>query len=202
MHSIATVALLVISSADVNTGALLGDESVPRSAHLVGTHRALEIATVASLLVTGALGSIVAINRGTAFHAGRCDTGNPIFDGYGCDQLRILHGMSGVLSLTAFTSTEVLGAVLRGDGVLPRRTGLGRVASYISLVTMILQPLLGLVSAYPGVIGIPGGSQEQFSRTVRTVHAGLGVVLVFSYAVTVSFDLWSPGSSTTIKHLE
>lgn len=69
-------------------------ERLGRRARLVTAHRTLEIATAASLVLTGALDVIAAVNRPSAFGDGRCASGDPVFGIYVCEPLPIVHGVS------------------------------------------------------------------------------------------------------------
>lgn len=179
--------------------ALLQDSGVPATVSaepsregLRRAHRALRYTTAGSLLVTGGLGTLVAINQGTSFTQGRCDASShrPIFGDYGCEPLSIVHGISGVLSVTLYTATTALGLAL-GEPPLGHGGEYGRlyrILSYVALVGMAIQPVLGLVSAYPDIIGVSAGSQEKFGEVTRTVHVGIGYVTIATYLTTVILE--------------
>jgi hypothetical protein len=171
------------------------DAAERRRAHMLTAHRALEITTAASLAVTGALGVITAINRPTLFGAGRCQSGDPVFGNYGCESLSIVHGISGVVSEGLYISTMVLEAVTP-DPPWETQESPGwrearRVLTWVHVGGMILQPLLGMISAYPGIIGVDDPqSRYDFSRTLRTVHMGVGVITATAYLSTLAIDLF------------
>lgn len=152
--------------------------------------------TAGALLLTGGLGTLVAINQGTLLTNGRCDEEGgggsppPIFGTYGCESLSIVHGISGVLSLTLYTATIVLG-LFEGEPPLGHGNGHGRlhrILSYVALVGIALQPVLGLVSAYPDILGISSASQDKFGEVVRTAHVGLGYVTIAAYLTTIIIE--------------
>jgi hypothetical protein len=166
-------------------GSLLEDE---RSQDARRLHRTLSLVTTGSLLVTGALGTLTAINEGTAFKSGRCDSGNPIFGGYGCESLHIVHGASAILSTTLYTATAVQGLSIGPPSLAQEQGPLYRILSYVHLVGIVLQPALGLVTSYPEIIGIHPEAREHFGDVMRTVHIGVGYVTVAAYSTTTVLE--------------
>lgn len=157
-------------------------ESGPRDAH-----RALQLATAGSLLVTGTLGTLTAINQPTLFSDGRCAAGTPLFGEYGCHGLNTLHGLSGLLSTVLYTATATLEfAAFDWPGRDRHGTGY-EVLSYVHLIGMAIQPIGGLLAAVPEVIGLEhnGG----FIRVLRTLHLLLGYAIVGSFVVTTAIEL-------------
>ncbi len=174
---------------------LVDDAASRRRRNMLNAHRALELSTAGALAVTGALGVITAINRPTVFGDGRCATNDPIFGNYGCESLSIVHGISGVVSEGLYIGTMVLEAVVRDPPwTVDERPGwriTRRVLTWIHASGMILQPLLGMLSAYPGIIGINDPqSRDDFSRVLRVVHAGAGVVTATAFLGTVAIDVF------------
>lgn len=164
-----------------------------RLRHLRTWERGLKWATAGSLLVTSTLGALVAINQPTAFGDGRCFTaGSPIFGTYGCDRgLSTLHGISGVMSATLYTANGVLALSIPGPvgNVSETARPWHRALTYVHLGGIILQPILGLVSAYPQVIGMQNtGPTDTFPRTTRTVHLFLGIVTTAAYLATLALE--------------
>jgi hypothetical protein len=154
--------------------------------------RTLKWSTAASLVVTSTLGTMAAINQPTAFGDGRCITGNPVLGEYGCNRgLSTLHGSSGVLSVTLYTATEVLGLAApesRGivsEGAKPVHT----VASWIALGGIVVQPILGLVAAFPQVIGKSQSlPTDPLPRNLRTVHLFIGYTTTAAYLTTAVLE--------------
>lgn len=181
--------LLLLPSAQGDSGeahgSLLEDERPERSQHARRLHRTLSLVTTGSLLVTGALGTLTAINAGTAFEPGRCDSGTPLFGNYGCESLHIVHGASAILSLVLYTATAVQGLPL---GLSQSEGPLYRILSYVHLVGIVLQPVLGLITSYPQIIGVHPEAQEHFGDVLRTVHIGVGYVTVAAYATTTVLE--------------
>lgn len=154
--------------------------------------RALKWSTAGSLVVTSTLGTMAAVNQPTAFGDGRCQTGHPILGTYGCDRgLSTLHGSSGILSAILYTSDGVLALAIPGPvgNVSKEARPWHRALTYVHLGGIALQPVLGLVSAFPQVIGIrntaPG---DRFPRNTRTIHVGLGYLTTAAYLATLALE--------------
>lgn len=184
--------LLLLPSAEGDAkeahGSLLEDERPDRSQHARRLHRTLSLVTTGGLLVTGALGTLTAINEGTAFEPGRCDSGTPLFGNYGCESLHIVHGASAILSTTLYTATAVQGLSIHSPSLAEEHGPLYRILSYVHLVGIVLQPVLGLITSYPEIIGIHPEAREHFGDVLRTVHIGVGYVTVAAYATTTVLE--------------
>jgi hypothetical protein len=154
--------------------------------------RALRWGTAAALVGTSTLGTLAAINQPTAFGDGRCKTGNPVLGDYGCDRgLSTLHGSSAVLSVTLYTANAVLGLAApesRGT-VSPSARPWHRALGWVHLGGIVVQPVIGLVSAFPQVIGksrtLP---TDRFPRDLRTAHVLLGYVTTAAFLTTVALE--------------
>ncbi|AKF03454.1 hypothetical protein DB32_000603 [Sandaracinus amylolyticus] len=152
-------------------------------------HLALQIGTAASFALTAALGVITAYNQETVFSDGQCNDaqGDPVFGfEYGCEHLSTLHGIAGVTTTTLYTAAIVTGAMMPEQDDAPQ--WLYDALTAVHVAGMLLLPLAGLISAYPGVLGIDEGSQQDFSRVMRTVHAGFAVTTAVAYGATLVFD--------------
>jgi hypothetical protein len=154
--------------------------------------RTLRWSTAAALVATSTLGTLAAINQPTAFGDGRCITGNPVFGDYGCDRgLSTLHGSSGVLSVTLYTANAVLGlAAPESRGVVSASARpLHRALTWVHLGGIVVQPVLGLVAAFPQVIGKSRtGPTDRFPRDLRTAHVFLGYVTTAAFLTTVALE--------------
>jgi hypothetical protein len=155
---------------------------------------ALRWSTAASLVVTSTLGTMVAINQPTVFGDGRCFTSeaSPILGEYGCDRgLSTLHGASAVLSVTLYTANGVLRLAApesRGT-VAPGAEPVYRVLGWVHLVGIVVQPILGLVAAYPQVVGKPEVlPTDPFSRNLRTAHVFIGYVTAAAFLTTTILE--------------
>jgi hypothetical protein len=180
--------LLAGEQARADTGASGPDVSSQRA--LRTWERRLEWSTAGALVVTSTLGTLVAINQPTAFGDGRCQTGGPVFGDYGCNRgLSTLHGVSGVVSTTLYTAHFVLGLrepVQVRAAVRPWH----RALTWVHRSGIVLQPLLGLVAAFPQVVGVnntaPG---DPFPRNVRTAHVALGYVITAAFLTTLALEI-------------
>lgn len=191
-----TPASLLFASSDSPGGAAAtegGDLDAHRKT-LLHAQRVLKVTTTASLLVTGTLGTITALNRPTLFGEGRCAKGIPIFGSYGCNELSIVHGTSAFLSLLLYTGTATVSLMYPGDDhrVPAGRPGVSgwfyTLVSYVALVGLAAQPVLGLTAHIPTVIGVNGQSAEQFSKALRTVHVGLGYLTIAAVATSLALE--------------
>ena len=154
--------------------------------------RTLRWSTAAALVATSTLGTMAAINQPTAFGDGRCITGNPVLGDYGCNRgLSTLHGSSAVLSVTLYTANAVLGLAApesRGTVAEPVRP-LHRALSWVHLGGMIVQPIMGLVAAYPQVIGMSRSvPTDRFPKDLRTAHIFVGYVTTLAFLTTAALE--------------
>ncbi len=158
-----------------------------RYQRLSRAHRGLEIATAATLLLTGTLGLVPLINQPTLLSDGRCDAGNPVLGDYGCTGFNLLHGFSGVAAIALYTAERSVWLSLPKDleqrRLGPRYTPY-KVLGYVHLASMILQPVLGLVGAYPPVFGLSPDPHTGFARTLKTLHVFNGFLLGSTYLAT------------------
>jgi hypothetical protein len=152
-----------------------------------GADKALQLATAGSLIITGTLGTIAAINQPTWFSNGRCATGNPIFGEYGCDGYSTLHGISALISIVLYTATTTL-EIAAFDWPGRDKHGTAYEAfSYVHLVGMALQPLGGLVAAVPEVFGLERNTG--LLRALRSIHLMTGYLIVGSFVATTVIEL-------------
>jgi hypothetical protein len=159
-----------------------------RYQRLARAHRGLEIATAASLLLTGIGGTVALINQPTLLSDGRCVTGNPIFGDYGCNGFNLVHGLSGVTSAVLYTAERSVWLSMPKDQMErrmgPRRYAAYKALGYVHLVGMILQPVLGLIGAYPPILGLSPDPRSDFARAMKTVHVFNGYLIGASYLTT------------------
>jgi hypothetical protein len=143
--------------------------------------------------VTTALGTMTAIDQPTRFGDGRCITGHPLLGAdYGCNKgLSTLHGVSGVASATLYTANGVLrlarpesrGSV--SEGAMPAY----RLLSWVHLGGIVIQPLIGLIAAYPQVIGLSRTAPtDPFPRNLRTAHILVGYITTAAFLTTVALE--------------
>jgi hypothetical protein len=158
------------------------EEPGPREAHKI-----LQLTTAGSLLLTGTLGTLAAMNQPTWFSEGRCAAGNPIFGEYGCHGFSTLHGISALLSVVLYTATTTLEFTAFDWPGRNRHGTAYEVASYVHLIGMGLQPLGGLLAAVPEVIGLRHSSG--FARALRSIHLMTGYLIVGTFVATTIIEL-------------
>jgi hypothetical protein len=154
--------------------------------------RTLKWSTAGALIVTSTLGTMAAIDQPTIFGDGRCQTGGAVLGTYGCDRgLSTLHGASGVVSAILYTADGALALSLPGPigNVGQAARPWHRALTYVHLGGMVLQPVLGLVSAFPQVLGVRGTAPgDRFPRNVRTAHVFLGYVTTAAFLTTLALE--------------
>lgn len=164
------------------SAALAQEEPGPRDAH-----KALQLTTAGSLLVTATLGTFVAINQPTLFSEGRCASGDPVFGQYGCRGLSVVHGLSAILSIVLYTATTTLEFAEFDWPGRDRHGAAYEAASYVHLVGMALQPIGGIIAAVPEVLGLE--RDGTFSRVLRSIHIVTGYAIVGTYVATAAIEL-------------
>ncbi|HEY3451323.1 MAG TPA: hypothetical protein VGK67_33500 [Myxococcales bacterium] len=177
-----------LASTPEPAGGLAPTTEASRESGLVQAHRILKPLTAGALLLTVALGTLVAINFQTAFGDGRCASAHPIFGTYGCDALNIDHGVAAVLSTVLFTATSVLELTPEVREVPTKYPTTQRGLRYVYLVGFVLQPLMGIISSYPQTIGISPADRAQFSKVMRTIHLSVGYVTLAAFATSTVLE--------------
>ena len=186
------VGLLRIEDATPAVGGAASPGTEDRAARLRWWGRTLRWSTAASLVATSTLGTMAAMNQPTRFGDGRCITGRPVLGDYGCNRgLSTLHGSSAVLSVTLYTANAVLafGAPESAGKVSRAARPWHRALSYVHLGGMVVQPILGIVSAFPQVIGKDRTAPtDMFPRNLRTAHVFLGYLTTAAFLTTVALE--------------
>lgn len=159
--------------------------------HMVRIHRPLGIATWGSLLVTEALGTVMAINDHTLFGKGACANldamGNPgcVFGDWGLPGggLNALHEVGAFITLSFYTATGIFALGMPdpehaavGNDSRANRLRIHRTLAWVHLIGMVVQPILGVIAARPDFIGIAPAARDDFSADLRTIHLGVGYV--------------------------
>jgi hypothetical protein len=142
------------------------------------THRAFGIAAWSSMLVTQALGTILAINQDTWFGRGACQS-NP--DAFGCYQNSFITGMHlGFAFVTTglYTTAGVIAATApdpenaaEGDDPAPRTLRQHKWLAWVHGAGMVVLPILGILSTRPQIFGINDEeTRADFTRATRSLH--------------------------------
>ncbi|TAK23637.1 MAG: hypothetical protein EPO40_26375 [Myxococcaceae bacterium] len=143
-----------------------------RRSSLLRTHRAFGIAAWSSLLVTEALGTILAINRPTWFGDGACAT-DPSAFGCGSGTMGALHLASSFLTTGLYATAGILAIAAPdpdnasvGDDRASSTLRLHKTLAWVHGAGMILMPILGILGSRV--------SDPEVGRAFRTVHTGVG----------------------------
>jgi len=171
-------------------------EQLRRRERMTRIHRAFGISTVASLAMTELAGTILFINRPTAFGPGNCASGNCVFGEFGQSGLATFHAISAAITTVAYTTTGIFALTMPdpehasvGSDARANRLRWHRRMAWIHLAGMILEPLLGIVTAYPGVVGVPPAAVTDFQRNMYVVHMGVGYVTLAALATGMTIEL-------------
>ncbi len=171
-------------------------EEKPTRETLLGAQRVLKLATAGALLLTSTGGVLTAINHDTLLWDGRCGSTDrrPILGQYGCEYLSLWHGIGAVGTTALYTANAVVSLAIPDypdDSPTGRPDSGGdfyRALNWTHLVVLSLQPIIGFLSAYPGLIGIDASSRDTFSRTLRTVHAATGVLAMTTFGASLAME--------------
>ena len=155
-------------------------------------HSTVQKAGLGTLAVTGALGLVLFANKPTLFGDGLCSTGDGIFGEYGCGPgLAVTHMAFAVASAGLFIAQEILAAKMDPSPYLEGSTGRQNTMEalrWTNVGLFAVQPVLGIIAAHPGLIGIPASARADFSRVLRTVHLGVGLGLATTYSVNAALQ--------------
>jgi hypothetical protein len=159
-----------------------------RRAVLLRTHRAFGIAAWSSLVVTEALGTILAINRPTWFGDGACASDSSAF-GCGSSLVGTLHQASSFLTTGLYATAGILAIAAPdpdsasvGDDRASSTLRLHKALAWVHGVGMILMPILGIVGA--------SVQNQEVGRAFRTVHAGVGYATLGALTWAMSLELF------------
>ncbi len=142
------------------------------------THRAFGIAAWSTMLVTEALGTVLAINQDTWFGRGACQS-DP--NAFGCYQNSLITGMHlgfAFASTALYTTAGVIAATApdpenaaEGDDPAPRTLRQHKWLAWVHGAGMVILPILGIVSTHPQIFGINDEeTRADFTRATRSIH--------------------------------
>ena len=156
-------------------------------------HSVVQKAGIGTLAVTGALGLVLFANKPTLFGDGLCSTGDGIMGEFGCGPgLGLTHFAFAVTSAGLFIASEILAEAMDPgpyeDYSNPGRRRAMETLRWTNVGLFALQPVLGIIAAHPGIIGIPASARADFSRVMRTVHLGVGLGLATTYTVNAALQ--------------
>jgi hypothetical protein len=160
--------------------------------YLTISHGVLQKTGLGTLAMTGAIGVALMANKATLFSDGLCAAGNPVFGQFGCDgSLSLLHFGFAATTLGLFVTSEIIATQLEvspyevADPMMARTR---RALLWTNVALFSVQPVLGLLSAHPALIGIPPDALHTFSRVLRTVHFGVGLGVATTYTLHAAFQ--------------
>lgn len=141
-----------------------------------------------TMYLTTSLGIPLAANKETLFSDGLCRQGKPMFgEAFGCNGgLAIVHGLAAVSTLVLYVTSEILATEMvfspynTGD---TRQDNARSAFRWTNVALFSIQPVLGILSAHPYLIGIPPDARVMFSKVLRTLHFAVGVGLTTTYSV-------------------
>lgn len=153
-------------------------------------HSATQKTGLATLGVTALLGGVLAVNTPILgeVECANC-TGSIGRPGY--DVLSVVHLGFALATLGLYVSSEILAENMAqnpyfvGDA---RQQSTMQTLRWVNVGFFIAQPVLGLLAAHPGLIGIPPSARPLFSRVMRTLHVAVGVGTVGSYTATAAMQ--------------
>ncbi len=161
------------------------------------THRAFGIAAWSSLLVTEVLGTIQLVNQDSWFGRGACANDPGAF---GCRQSSLITGLHEGFAFTTvglYVTAGVIAAAAadpehaaEGDGAAQRRLRLHKTLAWIHGAGMVLLPILGIISAYPQILGATTNeARADVGRAMRSLHAIVGYTTFTAFTIAAAIEL-------------
>jgi hypothetical protein len=155
-------------------------------------HSVLQKAGLVTLAGVAATGLPLFINKETLISEGLCLKGHPLLGEFGCNGgLTVLHFVFAASTLALFVSSEIVAAempVSPYDSLdTPRRETM-RTVRWVNVGLFTVQPILGLLAAHPGLIGIPPDARRTFSKVVRTIHLGVAAGVATGYTLNAALQ--------------
>lgn len=146
------------------------------------THRAFALAAWGSMLVTEVLGTIQLVNQDTWFGRGACASDPGAF---ACRQSSLVTGLHEGFAFTTvglYLTAGVIAAsaadpehAAEGEGRAQSRLRLHKTMAWIHGAGMVLLPILGIVSAFPQIVGATTDeARADVGRAMRTIHGIVG----------------------------
>jgi hypothetical protein len=162
----------------------------PRQQQLANAHSATQKAGLATLGVTALLGGLLAVDTPILGNEACAQSCGGIGKA-GWETLSIVHFGFAAATLALWLSSEVLAEQMDQNPYYTGDLGLQREKQTLRWVNVGLfaaQPVLGLLAAHPGLIGIPPEARPMFSRVMRTLHVAVGVGVASSYTATAALQ--------------
>jgi hypothetical protein len=167
--------------------ALAQDADAAEQKRLKDWHSATQKAGLLTLGLAQGFGIPLMANKETLFSNGLCKAGDPMFWEFGCNGgLTILHFAFAATTLGLFITSEVLATQMApspyetGDST---RDGAASILRWVNVGLFTLQPILGLITAHPSLLGIPPEHRVMVSRILRSIHFAIGLGLVSTFTL-------------------
>jgi hypothetical protein len=145
-------------------------------------HSAVQKTGLVTLWGTAALGAIIAVNApplGDEQCAACGDMGKGAYDA-----LVLTHFGLAAATLGLYVSSEILAETMTTNpyytGDAQRQGGM-QALRWVNVGLFATQPILGVLAAHPGLVGVPPEHRQLFSRVVRTLHLAVGAGTAASY---------------------
>ncbi len=168
------------------TGAPTTAELMQQRGRLAKIHRALGIATWASMTGTVVLGYLQYWNLYGMFSGLRntpCVQGDAIFGQRGCVRQPVPHLVSSILTTALYSVTFGLSLRMRdplhlseGNGAYARKLRRHKRLRWVHLAGMVAQMGLGLILANSDAFGLSRANDYRTLQALSTVHLGIGLM--------------------------
>jgi hypothetical protein len=155
------------------------------------------------MLVTEVAGTIYAMNTRTIFGDGFCSGPQPtgasspcILGDFGGSSLLTFHNISAFITVGFYASAGVFALSMpdpehasTGNDSRATRLRLHKALAWVHLIGMVLQPILGVISYDPGLLGIHDNHYGDVSRDLTMIHMGVGYVTFAALTIAMIDEL-------------
>jgi hypothetical protein len=155
--------------------------------NLSDVHSVLQKVGLVTLGGTGITGAALLANSETAFGAGRCNTGNPVFGEFGCTGLKYVHFGFAASTLGLFVATEVVAEqmpVSPYDMGSKSKQNAMKTLRVANIALFSTQPILGFLAANHRLFGMSPGA----AKVLRTVHFAVGGTVATTYTANAALQ--------------
>jgi hypothetical protein len=153
-----------------------------RQHDLANAHSWVQKSGLVTLYGAAALGAIVTVNAPPLGDEQCAACGDMGKDAY--DALVLTHFTLAAATLALYVTSEILAEQMTpnpyytGD---PQRQGAMQAMRWVNVGLFCAQPILGLLAAHPGLVGVPAAQRQLFARVMRTLHLAVGTGTATSY---------------------
>jgi hypothetical protein len=156
---------------------------------LANAHSWVQKTGLFTLYGTAALGAIIAVNAPPMGDEQCAACGDMGKDAY--DVLVLTHFGLAAATLGLWITSEILAEQMTpnpyytGDA---QRQGAMQAMRWVNVALFSTQPILGLLAAHPGLVGVPAQHRQLFSRVMRTLHLAVGAGTATSYTAVAAMQ--------------